>query len=72
MAKQDCPNCGHDIGIPGMFHGGGTSGMPMHTHQECPNCKRPLIWFNTDTEIGSHWRIDEEEERLRRRQRDAN
>jgi len=65
MAVEDCPNCGHYIGTPGMFHGGGTSAMRMHTHRECPGCKRPLIWFN-EGELAGEWRIDDAEERQRR------
>lgn len=68
MKPEDCPNCEHRIGIPGMFHAAGN--MTMHTHRTCPGCKRPLIWFNTDTEIGNHWMIDEQEERRQRRLRD--
>jgi len=64
--NEDCPNCGKRIGIPGMFHGGGTSGMTMHTHRECPGCSRLLIWFR-DGVLATGWRIDEDEERQRKR-----
>lgn len=50
-----------------MFHAAGN--MTMHTHRLCPGCELPLIWFNTDTEIGNHWMIDEQEERRQRRLR---
>jgi endogenous inhibitor of DNA gyrase (YacG/DUF329 family) len=49
MADENCPNCGHNIGIPGAFHGSPT--MTMHTHRECPNCKRPPIWFKDGQEM---------------------
>lgn len=64
MAEADCPNCGQDIGIPGMFHG--SDSMTMHTHQECPGCGRPLIWFK-EGDLATGWRIDEAEERQRKR-----
>jgi hypothetical protein len=43
-------------------HGGGSTGMAMHTHRECPGCQRPLIWF-AEGELATGWRIDETEER---------
>lgn len=68
-AKPDgnCPECGEHVGIPGVFHGGGTSGMTMHTHRECPGCTRPLIWFKDGQELPEGWMIDADEERQRKR-----
>lgn len=51
---------------PYMFHGGGTTGMTMHTHRECTGCHRPLIWF-AEGPLATGWRIDETEERRQRR-----
>jgi predicted RNA-binding Zn-ribbon protein involved in translation (DUF1610 family) len=67
MAAEDCPNCGEHIGTPRMFHGGGTTGRAMHTHRECPNCHRLLIWFSDSEALPPGWRIDEDEERQRER-----
>jgi hypothetical protein len=42
--------------------------MTMHSQRECPNCRRPLIWFVDGEGLPEGWRIDEDEERQRRRQ----
>jgi endogenous inhibitor of DNA gyrase (YacG/DUF329 family) len=68
--NDNCPNCGEHIGTPGMFHGDGTSGMAMHTHRECENCGRPLIWFSDSEALPPGWRIDDAEERQRKRRQE--
>lgn len=68
--NEACPSCGEDIGTPGMFHGGGTTGMTMHTHRECSNCHRLLIWFKDGQELPEGWMIDEDAERQKRRLED--
>jgi hypothetical protein len=50
-----------------MFHGGGTTGTPMHTHRHCPNCNRLLIWFKDAEAFPERWLIDEDEERQKGR-----
>lgn len=64
--RESCPNCGRFIGAPGMFHGGGSTGMTMHTHRECEGCGKPLIWFHEGDELPERWMIDEAEERRKR------
>jgi hypothetical protein len=64
--NESCPDCGNQIGTPGIFHGGGTSGMAMHTHRECDGCGRPLIWFSDSDAFPPGWRIDDAEERQRK------
>ncbi len=48
-----------------MFHG--TDSMTMHTHRECPNCNRLLIWFKDAEELPEGWLLDEQEEGRRQR-----
>lgn len=67
--SEACPDCSTPIETPGIFHGGGTSRMTMHTHRECPGCRRPLIWF-AEGALATGWRIDETEERRRRFEQD--
>lgn len=67
ISREGCPDCGQEIEAPGMFHGRGSDGRAMHTHRECPNCHRLLIWFNDSDALAPGWRIDQDEERRRER-----
>jgi hypothetical protein len=60
-----CPNCGEQIPAPMMSHGGGSTGMAMHSKRECPKCGEPLIYF-TEGELAGEWRIDDAEKRRRK------
>lgn len=65
MIKPDgnCPNCGTFVDLPGGFHG--TPSMTPHSHRDCPDCARPLIWFKDAQALPEGWMVDEVEERRR-------
>ena len=67
MTRSACPSCGEPIPPPSGHHG-----LPgeMHSHRECPRCRRILIWF-TEGPLADEWRIDEREERRAELERDA-
>ena len=64
MAEPACPHCGHAIPAPLSAHGG--SGMPMHSHIDCPKCERPLTYF-TEGVLAGEWRPDDVAEAERQR-----
>lgn len=60
--NEACPDCGTSVESPQAFHG--RTDIQMHTHEECPGCGRPLIWFARGP-LATGWRIDDTEERRR-------
>jgi hypothetical protein len=63
MGTESCPHCGESIPPPWAAHGQ-PGKKPMHSHTDCPKCRRPLIYFTEGLLAGS-WRADDAAERER-------